>query len=49
MVDELWNKPMIWIGLALSAAGIGCWKMFATNEEIFNDESLTESEKDGKW
>ena len=42
---------MILIGLGLAgiaiivATGIGCWKMFAPNEEISNDEPLT----DGEW
>ena len=43
MVDELWNKPMIFIGLGLAGiaitvvAAIGCCKMSTTNEEIPNE------------
>ena len=47
MFEDLWNKPpMMLIGLGLAgiaiivAAGIGCWKMFAKNEETSKDEPL---------
>ena len=45
MFNELWNNPMMLIGVALVgiaglvAVGIGCWKMFASNDE---DESVIE-------
>ena len=44
MFENLWNKPMIFIGLGLAGiaitvvAAIGCCKMSTTDEEIPNDE-----------
>ena len=44
MFENLWNKPMILVGLGIAvivvAAGIVFWKMFTTNEEIPNDEKI---------
>ena len=50
MPDNLWNKPMMLVGLGLAGiamiatAGIACWKMFAPNDEISNEEPLIETE-----